>query len=1239
MHAPRLYRPGGLDVAVADGGTGASTAVQARLNLGIDPSIALQSNLSAVVDPVVTDDDAAGYSVGSLWVNNATDDAFICVDNTNGAAVWDEINALASAAPVGASYVTLGNDATLTDERVLTGTVNQITVTDGGAGTTVTLSLPQDIHAGASPDFTGLTVGGSSVYYVGGGDVSVADGGTGASDAGTARGNLGLAIGSDVQAWDADLDALAALGATGIVARTGAATYSPRTITGTANQVSVADGDGVAGNPTLSLPQDIHSGASPDFTGLTVGGNSVYYATGTDVPVTDGGTGASDAATARTNLGVAIGSDAQAWDADLDAIAALSSADSNFIVGSAGGWVAESGSTVRASAGAAPNDAAYIVQTAHAELSGEQALDALADGIVYNISASGTLAIATISTGLSLIGSTLRTSDGQIVHDNLSGYVADEHVAHGGVTLTAGTGLSGGGTIAANRTFNVDGVLADLVTLGANAADSEFLVGTGAGALAWETGATARTSLGVAIGTNVQAQDAFLQDIADLSDPGADRLLGWDDVGAAGVTWFTLSTGLTITGTTVTVDTGALDHGALTGKGDDDHTQYLLADGTRTLAGAWDMGSQNLTNVNIDSGVITGITDLAVADGGTGASSAGDARTNLGLVIGTNVQAFGAVLDDLNTLGANSGDSEFLVGTGAGALAWENAATAATSMGLGTGDAAQFTTLGVGITRTEGTVHVHTASAGSVTASTAANDLVIENNADCGISILAPDADIAIIYMGGPTDPTSAGILMDLNTSVMTVGTKLVGGETQIHSGNSATALTLDSSQNADFAGNITVTGTSDLEGTASIGNALAVTTYATLYVARNYSYSGNTQQQRIYGTVTQTGASGTSVGLYVDAAHTINNAAFEGKVYQCYFQEPQVTDTDSTDIQEATTVYISGAPTEGTLNYAVHVNAGATQLDGTLGVGLALTEGTAHIHTASAGSVTANTGGNDLVVENSTDCGISILAPDASSSLLYFGSPADSVGAQVAWKQSTATMNIGTHMAGGTMVLRTAANTTAVTIDANQDVFIEKQVAIGGSGFWVSDWLSILATSGADMSLENSGDSPVVIRVDADRSSANSLLGGLLGYWNNANVGAFKIASGSDTGNKDDGELWLQTSDGGGVVTHCILDNSGGFHFLRDASTADPTVRANYAAIYSKDVAASAEIFVQDEASNVTQISPHDVNGWWYFNSYSAQRDLTIRAHIEQAFRWLIAEKGMPAEYLEEYPGNHTAA
>jgi hypothetical protein len=48
------------------------------------------------------------------------------------------------------------------------------------------------------------------------------------------------------------------------------------------------------------------------------------------------------------------------------------------------------------------------------------------------------------------------------------------------------------------------------------------------------------------------------------------------------------------------------------------------------------------------------------------------------------------VLDDLASLGANSSDGEVMVGTGAGALAWESGATLRTSLGLGTGDDVQF---------------------------------------------------------------------------------------------------------------------------------------------------------------------------------------------------------------------------------------------------------------------------------------------------------------------------------------------------------------------------------------------------------------------------------------------------------------------------------------------------------------------------------------------------------------------
>lgn len=42
----------------------------------------------------------------------------------------------------------------------------------------------------------------------------------------------------------------------------------------------------------------------------------------------------------------------------------------------------------------------------------------------------------------------------------------------------------------------------------------------------------------------------------------------------------------------------AIDHGALAGLGDDDHTQYLLVDGSRNMSGSLDMGSNAITNAS-----------------------------------------------------------------------------------------------------------------------------------------------------------------------------------------------------------------------------------------------------------------------------------------------------------------------------------------------------------------------------------------------------------------------------------------------------------------------------------------------------------------------------------------------------------------------------------------------------------------------------------------------------------------
>lgn len=79
--------------------------------------------------------------------------------NNDGATGWTSISGGGGGgAPTTAQYVTLALDAGLSAERVLTGTANQIIITDNGANSTVVLSTPQNIHTGATPTFAGLTI-------------------------------------------------------------------------------------------------------------------------------------------------------------------------------------------------------------------------------------------------------------------------------------------------------------------------------------------------------------------------------------------------------------------------------------------------------------------------------------------------------------------------------------------------------------------------------------------------------------------------------------------------------------------------------------------------------------------------------------------------------------------------------------------------------------------------------------------------------------------------------------------------------------------------------------------------------------------------------------------------------------------------------------------------------------------------------------------------------------------------
>lgn len=104
----------------------------------------------------------------------------------------------------------------------------------------------------------------------------------------------------------------------------------------------------------------------------------------------------------------------------------------------------------------------------------------------------------------------------------------------------------------------------------------------------------------------------------------------------------------------------------------------------------------------------------------------------------------------------------------------------------------------------------------------------------------------------------------------------------------------------------------------------------------------------------------------------------------------------------------------------------------GDVGIRTVSPDGTLHVHTATAGSVSAFAASDDLVVEAGGNGGISVLTPDADFSALHFGSPGDSVGARLDWNYSSNKFFMTTDRVGATITFGADAGSEDMLLHAD---------------------------------------------------------------------------------------------------------------------------------------------------------------------------------------------------------------